>query len=215
MNTTFFDIETEGLPEHELVLPEFTAPGNYKDSEKIAANIFEQKAKWLERTALSPLSGRILCIGIIVDGAFTCLDGGGDEKRLLEEFYNEVKTPHDRQFVGWNIFHFDLPYLQKRAFFHGIKPVIRHDFNAYRQDKFIDLEHLWNNGNKNEHTALNTVSKFLRVGQKTGEGKDFGALWHDNKPAALEYLKTDCKLLVGIAERMGVIEANRPDPIAL
>lgn len=209
--SNYFDIETEGLPEDELFIPEFSAPSNYKDADKISANIAEQKAKWKDRTALSPLSGRILCIGLISDGQFHCLSADGDEKLLLQDFNERVKNSENSPFIGWNIFGFDLPYIQKRCYFHGLKPPIRFDFDAYRTEKWIDLEHLWNNKNKQEHTALNTVAKFLRVGEKCGEGKDFGALWHSNKPAAIEYLKTDCTLLEGIAKKMGVVETgNHP-----
>lgn len=214
MSHLIFDCETAGLPEDQLIIPKFEAPGNYKDAVKIAESVREQKSKWLERTALSPLSGRILAIGIMEYGEFTCLDGDGDEKSILLQFEEEIRFRPNHQFVGFNILGFDLPFLQKRAWLHGVKPVIRHDFDSYRQDQWVDLMWLWANKNRNEFTSLDTVAKFLGVGQKTGDGKDFAKLWESDRAKTLEYLRNDLQLCADVAVRMGVVEVDRPVPVA-
>lgn len=216
MNTTVFDIETRPRPHAELasMIPKFSAPSNYKDVDKISANIAEQTEKWIEKAALSPLSGEIICIGVIDDGEFACLDGHGSEKELLENWLHFVKERPHHTFIGWNIFGFDIDFLHKRALYHSVKSCYSHSFDCYRQDRWIDLEHIWNGYNRNEHTSLNTVSRFLKVGEKTGEGKDFAALWDKEKGAALAYLKTDCLLVSAIGERMGLIEKNDTEQLA-
>lgn len=202
------DIETGPLaPEYlDMIAPEFAAPANYRDPDKIAASIAEQKAKWVERAALSPMTGKVLCIGVRdIDGSFRVVDGGGDEKSLLEEWTKIVDGYKNETFLGWNIWGFDLNFLQKRAIKHGVKPCIRWGFDFYRQDKFIDLMNLWSGRDRDIPSSLDAVSKFLGLPGKNGSAKDFHALWENDRDAAVAYLQRDIELTASIAERMGVL----------
>ena len=64
MTYNVFDIETGPLPiEHlEDMMPEFTAPSNWKDEAKIEAKIKEQQTKWFEKAALDARTGQVLAI---------------------------------------------------------------------------------------------------------------------------------------------------------
>lgn len=210
--TIFWDIETEPLPMAELsrMIPLFEAPSNYKDPDKIAANISEQTNKWIEKAALSPISGRVLCIGAELNGEFIWMDGEGEggEAQLLRAWkdYVDSNLRLGHHFCGFCTHSFDIGFLQKRAWANRVKPMLRFDYDPYRSEKWIDLAWLWNGRNKNEHTSLNTVARFLKVGEKGGEGKDFAKLWQSNKGAAIAYLKQDVALCRLIAERIGVVE---------
>ena len=61
-----FNIETAGLPKDEILhlMPEFTAPSNYKDSEKIQAWKAKKQEDWFLDASSSALSGKILAIAI-------------------------------------------------------------------------------------------------------------------------------------------------------
>ena len=67
MNYTVFDIETGALPlaELEAIMPEFEPSKVLKDPEKIKADIEAKRAEWIDRAALSPVSGQVLAIGYI------------------------------------------------------------------------------------------------------------------------------------------------------
>ena len=56
-----FDIETGPLPTDVLKnrIPAFKAPGNWKDADKIEANIQEQERKWFDRAALDAQTGQV------------------------------------------------------------------------------------------------------------------------------------------------------------
>ena len=62
----FFDIETG--PDGQSAsaqMPEFSAPSNWKDPEKIAAKIADQEETWWEKLALNPLTGETPAIGTV------------------------------------------------------------------------------------------------------------------------------------------------------
>lgn len=208
MSTTVLDIETGSEPDEilEALMPEFEAPGNYKDPEKIAANIADQKAKWKERSALSPISGKVLAVGLLHEGSSLILDGEGDERVLLEKLskYIEDEIRCGTQFVGFSIHQFDVPYLRKRMWKYGIKPFVSHSYDPFRQENFIDLQVIWD-GRSKDYSSLDSVSKFLGIGQKNGDGKDFAKLWVEDREKACQYIENDLNLIHGVGQRMGVI----------
>lgn len=208
-NVTIFDIETApaSVERLERVMPEFEAPSNYKDADKIAASIKEQKARWIEKAALSPLTGQVLCIGVREPGgAITILDGGGDEARLLVEWRELVESSgYSRYFAGFNIYSFDLPFLIRRAWHFGIAPCVRSGLNLRRLENWIDLREVWQCGDKQAEGSLNAIAKFFGIGAKTGSGKDFPYLWGSDREAAADYLRNDLNLTHAIGVRMGVI----------
>ena len=208
----FFDIETAPLPEAELQAimppfdPESVKTGNIKDPEKITAKIAESKAAYeadfRENAALDPLTGRVLCIGLLQGIKFTLLDNP-EESQLLSEFWLRHVIP-GRKMVGFNVFLFDLPFLIRRSWKHSIQipPGVRK--GRYWGDDFIDLREQWQLGDRQAHGSLDSISKHLGVGAKTGTGKDFANLWATDRDAAVEYLKNDLVLTAAIAGRMVV-----------
>ncbi len=203
-----FDIETGPLSAEylDMIAPTFEPPSNYKDPEKIAANLAEQKAKWVDRAALSPMTGRVLCVGVRdVDGSFRVIDGGGDESELLKEWAEIFQQSRKESFVGFNINSFDAPFLLKRAWKLGVRPFLRPGVKFAYMDNWVDLRDVWQCGDRQAEGSLDAISKFLGVGAKNGEGKNFHLLWKDDRDAALAYLKNDINLTYDVAVRMGVI----------
>lgn len=217
-NVVYWDTETAPLGASELarMMPVFEPQSNLKDPDKIRENLLKKQTDWLEKAALSAITGNVLAIGVIFNGLFVCMDGGGDEAQLLKEWkvYVDVHRKQGHPFIGFCTHNFDTPFLQKRAWANNVQPMVRHDFDPYRQDGFIDLAWLWNNRNKNEHTNLNTVSRFLKVGEKSGSGADFATLWEKERGAAIAYLKQDVTLVQLIAERMGVVGKDDSEKLA-
>ena len=191
------------------MLPEFDPAevkvGNLKDAEKIAAKIAEAKANHLadftEKAALSPVTGRVLAIGLLAGQTFSVI-GHDDEAQLLRDFWCASEGV---ELIGFNIIPFDLPFLIRRSWKLGV-PVpshIRH--GRYFADTITDLRAEWQLGNREFRGGLDYVARFLGVGEKSGSGKDFAATWEIDRRAALKYLEHDCRLTLAVAERMGVI----------
>jgi len=198
-----FDIETGPLPLAELdaLAPEFKPAANLKDPEKIKASIEEKRNEYYERAALSPVTGEVLAIGLDYGNSGQVL--GRDvfsEKGMLEMFWDAVEDLE--QFCGFNIAHFDLPFLIRRSMKYGLKVPRVFINNRYLTDQFIDLMLVWKCGVYDDNISLDRLARFLGVGKKNGNGKDFAKLWVEDRPKALEYLRQDLALTKACAERL-------------
>lgn len=212
MKTVCFDIETGPAPDAALFTPEFTAPAHYKEPAAIQKAIKAKKESWEESLALSPLTGQVLCIVYSVDDKERVFDGGGDEKTLLRDWKLACTDLmiRDYTFYGWNIASFDIPFLCKRAWKHGVLPMVGTGFDYYRQDTFIDLKAIWDGRRPGEHTSLKNAARFLGVGDKSNDGEHFAQLWATNRKAAEAYALNDIRLCRSIAQRMGLIPNTEP-----
>ncbi len=220
MKTCLFDIETGALPLEKIehLCPEFKAPANYKDAAKIAENIDEQKATWIERGALSALTGRVLAIGLRTDGVTTILQDD-DEAKNLRAFWAwlEDRVRERRAVVGFNSNKFDIPFLTRRSWAHGIAiPSGVYMTRGYvNQSVFIDLALEWQCGDRMEWVKLDTVCRFFGLSGKNGNGKEFAGLWVNDRAKALEYLNNDMAITAKVMERMlSISEGPTPAPVA-
>jgi DNA polymerase elongation subunit (family B) len=203
------DIETCPLPAEEIeaLAPEFTAPSNYKDADKIAANIAEQKLAWMERAALSPMTGRVLAIGLQDSGSDeVVIHHGEDELGILHALLADCGEVIHGPLVGWNIKGFDIPFLTRRLWKYGLKApkwwTARPGWG--KEPMVIDLMEEWKCGDyKAAYTKLDHAAKFLGMEGKTGaHAKDFGKLYVEDQAAALAYLQRDVELVNKIHGRI-------------
>ena len=200
----FFDIETEALPDEELKhdLPFFEAPSTWKDPQKIAAHVEKKRLDYVEKAALSPLTGRVLAIGIASDkdgqGVFE-----GEEDYLLGEFWKYFRHNNEAQWVGHNTHSFDWPFLIKRSWRLGIGvPSGIKDGRWYRAN-LRDTMEMFTGGSYGERISLDRLGRFLGVGDKGGQsGAHFAETYHNDKAAAIEYLYNDLALTQAVFERM-------------
>jgi len=73
----------------------------------------------IETTGLEPFKDRILCISIMDTQTLEIKSFvGEDEKKLLEDFFKEVKDV--TKFIGYNSQSFDAPFILQRCLFYGI-----------------------------------------------------------------------------------------------
>jgi hypothetical protein len=219
----FFDIETGPLPieQIEAMIPEFNPAdvkvGNIKDPAKIAEKIEEARAGhrqgFIDRAALSPLTGRVLAIGITTEeGQIECLaeepHGSDqtidDEAALLDAFWSEIGPPPGKvvRWAGFNIFGFDLPFLVKRSWILGVPvPPIRR--GRYWADWLIDLREVWQLGDRQAAGSLDAIARAFRVGEKNGDGAMFAELLATKPEEALAYLRNDIEMTRKVAAVMG------------
>lgn len=206
-----FDVETAGLPpEHILgMAPDFEAPSNWKDPAKIEAEIARKREQWLLDAALSPLTGQVIAVGIKACHGLAALKMGLPENELLGWFWEAqdklVAADFAAKFVGFYSNRFDLPFLLRRSWKHGVAVPEFIVNGTYLSDRFIDLARRWELGNREDRISLDRLCKFLGVGEKTGNGKDFAELLKTDPAKAEEYLRTDLSLTELCARRMGMI----------
>lgn len=215
MPALIFDIETGPLDEDELnrMLPEFDPAsvkhGNTKDEAKKAAQIEkareEHEAKFFERAALSPLTGRVVVIGYQFAGGESIIEDL-PEREILEAFWARYKWAIDRPFsmIGWNIEGFDLPFIVRRSWFHGVEvPNSIINRSRYWNALFIDLMKCWTLGAYGQYEKLDNAAKFFGYEGKNGDGADFHQLWNEDRPKATAYLENDLEMTELVATSMG------------
>jgi hypothetical protein len=114
-----------------------TAPGNYKDPASIERYVAEQKVKEVSKFALSPLTGKIILIGMLTDKVPSLPEdqytkymvgekntpvyyiglADTDEKTLLSRFWQIFSwfNLNDSPLVSFNGKAFDLPFILHRT----------------------------------------------------------------------------------------------------
>ena len=213
-NITYFDIETGPESEEWLaeMMPEFEAPKNLKDPEKIAAAVAEKRRAWLDDAALSPLTGRILAIGY-KDADGTTIVHDRDESKIIADFMERlgqcVMGSHGIM-VGFNIHDFDLPFIFRRALLHGIAMPSWAPPPGGRRFAWpswlVDLREAWGFGEYQPKGSLDVICRFLGLGSKSGSGADFARLYENpgTRQQALDYLANDLRLTEALSKRLGV-----------
>ena len=176
MKNIFFDIETGPLPEAELLamLPPFdpgeVKTGNIKDPAKIAEKLAEaaanHKRDFIERAALDPLTGRVVAIGVQIEtpafdresgqvnralaGSEFAIIADDDEAAMLREFWRLVRGDESRlnTLIGFNSNQFDLPFLFRRSWKHGVKIPFGLRRGRYWGEQVIDIRDNWQLGDR-------------------------------------------------------------------
>ncbi len=177
------------------------------------------KAEWLDKAALSPVTGRVLLIGAMDHDKKIFYDQDDEESNLLA-FWDFVENTlaNKQPLIGHNSNSFDLPFLVRRSWALGVHVPREVRQGRYWNPLFLDTMEHWNCGAR-EYVSLNTLGAFFGVGQKTEgvEGKDFAKLWFGLMPPeqwgapekqrakAIEYNTQDLKLTAAVAEKMGMM----------
>lgn len=215
MKLRYFDLETGALPREELehLVPTFHAPTNYKDPDKIAAKIEEQREKWFASAALQATTGQIVA-AVLVDEMSNCTvldaDEIGEHTLLLAlgNWMTEARMGAAHKIAGYNLFDFDLPWFVQRCF--ALDVPLPHGLISFQgrwpqwAPWIIDLRAIWTVGDRRGKGKLGEVAQTLGVGSKELDGADFAERWRDpsRHAEALAYLINDGLLLPRIAERM-------------
>jgi hypothetical protein len=209
VRTLHWDLETEGRPEAEIVglMPEFSAPGNYRDEAKIAAYIEDARREWLAKAALSPLTGRILLAAVAEDdGPVEFIEGTEEHvvATVLARFTAAIAQ--GGRAVGFNCHHFDLPYLRQRALLLGV-PFPRLLLSEFRgrlswHERLVDLAALWSFGGRPE-CSLDVLARAFGLPGKTGDfGACYSALYRTNRDETLRYAAQDVTLVRALYARL-------------
>jgi hypothetical protein len=179
------------------------------------------KAAWLEKAALSPVTGRVLLIGILREEEPLFIYGA-DEAKNLQTFWVVVEDSINKKLplIGHNSNAFDLLFLVRRSWYLGVSVPREVRQGRYWYPLFRDTMEAWNCGGvSRDYVKLNLLGQFFGVGQKTEgvEGKDFSKLWFGQMPVeqwgspaeqrakAIEYNGQDLRLTAAVAAKMGMV----------
>jgi len=190
----------------QFLIPEFEAPKAWKDEEKIRANIESQREKWVDDAALSPITGEILAaVWVDVDGMVMIADADEiGERELIQQILVKISEGNmgsHYKVAGFNISEFDIPWLIRRAWHHGISLptglIKARGKWLDLPDWMIDIRHLWGMNERFAKGDLGAIAEFLGVGSKQGKGKDFHRNWRDPSmhAEAMAYLLNDGNVL--------------------
>jgi predicted PolB exonuclease-like 3'-5' exonuclease len=218
--TIFFDIETGPQPREDIahLLPAFNPDevklGNLKDEEKIKEKLRAAEEKhrsdFFDNAALSPVTGKVICIGVIIrdwvnkDVRLVLGDRDEGEATIIKMFWQTISGYGGamHQVVGFNSNSFDLPFLIKRSWYHNISvpPYIRD--GKWWSKKCVDLRDDWTFGDSRTPGKLDDILKFLGLQGKNGSGKEFAALWENNREQALAYINNDIEQTKNLHDRI-------------
>lgn len=221
-----FDIETGGNAERSRVLmPVFDETevrvGNIKDELKIKAKYADSRIaherSWMKASALRPETGHVLAIGLLPTrtedkAALIFHVRETSEADVLQSFWDFLESTQKatgQSFIGFAIFHFDLPFLVIRSRILGVPvPLGLRTGRYYNPTRFIDLQEEWLAGRSRNDTrnSLDYVAKALEVGEKSGSGADFESLYNTDEALALAYLGHDLDLAKGVAQKLRLIK---------
>ena len=212
MKHIVFDIET--IPQDEARLlalaPEFTAPANLKDPEKIAAAIARKRADYLADAALNWKTAEIVLIGAGDDTQIQSFTAA-TEKELVGDFLTLLgDVLADGVAVGGhNVKGFDLPMLVNRARVHGLRiPATVLCFWKGRptwHESVFDTLELLSFGRSFDGNGVDDVARVFGLPPKLGRGGDFPLLWRADREAAVAYNRRDVEIEIEIARMCGVI----------
>jgi len=154
--------------------------------------------------ALDALTGRIVCIGMMIDDAVSVKETvliDPDERRILEQFWEAVK-PTD-VLVGHNILEFDLPFIRQRSWILNVRPSRHLDLRKYYTGDVVDTMQLWTNWGYKKGVTLEKLGGALACGSKTGHGTDVAHWWANRDLKSIgEYCMEDVRLTYRVYRRL-------------
>ena len=222
-NRLFVDIETTASPDAQLFLPEPKIDKRIKDEEKIASARAEKLAEALELAPLDPDLATVALISMQIgtQGDPVILLVDRPEVKISARLEKQLTTNHAtimteagavRTFwkyfamcggraVGYNIIAFDIPFLLRRSFDLGVKPVIIPNLAKYRTEPLTDLFCLLFNWDWQRSKKLKWVC--TRYGIEVLAPEVDGSMVKDLSPKELvEYGLSDLHATVELFKRM-------------
>jgi hypothetical protein len=168
----------------------------------------------LERfMALRPEFGHVVCIGMGHDArgrgdletkALTAREVG-DERRILEGFWDVVKGGRDWCYVTYNGLAFDLPFLLRRSVYLGVAPTTGLPLRPFALDSHFDVMRVLANWERGDAVRLDIVAALLGLA-KTPAGMDGSQVlecWRAGRVADIEaYCLGDVRLVYEVFLRV-------------
>jgi hypothetical protein len=155
--------------------------------------------------ALRPEFGHVVCIGMGHDGrgrgdletkALTAR-AVGDERALLEGFWDVIRSGREWRWVTYNGLAFDLPYLLRRSIYLGVPPTVSLPLRPFAPDSHFDVMRLLANWERSDAVRLEVVAELLGLTKTPPgmEGSQVLGLWRAGRIDDIEaYCLGDVRL---------------------
>ena len=130
-----------------------------------------------------------------------------DERRILEAFWDVVRSARDWRFVTYNGLAFDLPYLIRRSIYLGVpRPADAGlPLRPYAPDRHFDVMRVLSNWERTDAVRLDVVAELLglRKWPPGMEGSQVLGLWRAGRVDEIEaYCLGDVRLAYEIFLRV-------------
>jgi hypothetical protein len=212
MKFLVFDLETIPQPEAKLLerAPEFNAPANLRDPEKIAAAIAKKRTDYLDDAALNWKTAEIVLIGAGDDMGIQSFTAN-TEKELVSNFLSLLGDALADGVAagGHNVKGYDLQMLVNRGRVHGLKiPATVLSFWKGRlqwADNIFDTLEILSFGRSFEGNGVGDVARVFGLPPKLGHGGEFPTLWRVDRAGAIAYNARDIEIEIEIARICGCI----------
>ena len=106
---------------------------------------------------------------------------GGNERDLLQRFWNRLAQDKPSLFITHNGLGFDLPFIKKRSIIHQVKPSLDINLAKFRSEPVYDTMALWSNWDTRGWIKLDVLARALNVETKSGSGDQVAAMWEQGK----------------------------------
>jgi DNA polymerase elongation subunit (family B) len=162
--------------------------------------------------ALKPEFGHVVCVGMGHDGrgrgdletkALTA-QRVGDERVILEAFWEVVRARRDWCFVTYNGLAFDLPFLIRRSLYLGVAPTTGLPLRPFVLERHFDVMRVLANWER-DAVRLDIVAELLGLAKTPAgmEGSQVLGLWRAGRTDDIEaYCLGDVRLVYEVFLRL-------------
>lgn len=153
----------------------------------------------LAKGALDALTGRIVCVGILIDDGTQMTElaiANEDETKILTQFWSTIHATDC--LIGFNLIEFDLAFVQRRSWILGIQPTRTLDLRRFYSEH-VDLMQVWTAWSFKKFVSLDALGAALNCGQKSAHGEDVATMWATGD---LDGIKAYCLEDVRITHRL-------------
>jgi hypothetical protein len=200
------DIETiQPLKEEWVALAGVDLAAQY---DLLQAGEAASQEKEFERAAFDGTFSRIVCIGAIAFSDDMAPQQavawyGGQEKELLQRFWDWIGKHRPNLFITHNGLGFDVPFLKKRSIIHQVKPTVEIPLAKFRTEPVYDTMAVWSNWEMRGWIKLDVLARALGVETKSGSGKQVAEMWHAGRGKEIaDYCLQDCYVTYACYSKM-------------
>jgi 3'-5' exonuclease len=159
--------------------------------------------------ALRPEFGHVICIGMGHDARgrgdletkALMARAIGDERLLLDGFWDAVRMRRDWCFITYNGLAFDVPFLIRRSIYLGVAPTTGLPLKPYALESHFDVMRALANWERSDTVRLDVVAELLGL-SKTPAGMDGSqvlGLWRAGRVDEIEaYCLGDVRLVYDV-----------------